>query len=165
MSEVEKGSFRVAFARYDRAGFDKVLKEHSITLSGLAINDLIGLNFLVMCTAHIPEWVVQVKEILLPKVQGGAIELRVGEVRSVCENWGTPEVSQAFNEVWYDFKGHQTILTEFPSDAIFKVGLPVQLRANTNARGALSLEAAVLSVAETYAVKPSQVKIVISSPD
>ncbi|CAI8719526.1 hypothetical protein [Pseudomonas chlororaphis] len=158
----DKTNAKVAFASFNSSDFQKVLDEHSLYLSGIALNELVGLDFVVMCGGHIPEWVAKVEEIVLSK-SIGSCEVRVSEVRSLAGIWGTKEVSDAINETYYSFDGARTKLTEYPSDRLFTVGNPVQLRAKTAFRGSLSLELAAKEVAETYRVKPSQVKITISS--
>ncbi|EKT4527585.1 hypothetical protein QEM33_000105 [Pseudomonas putida] len=162
MDMEDKTSSKVAFARFGTTDFKRVLDEHSLNLSGIALNELVGLDFVVMCGGHIPEWVARVEEVVLPK-STGTCEVRLSEVRSLAGIWGTKEVNDAINETYYNFDGSRTILTEYPSDRIFTVGNPVQLRAKTDFRGALSLELAVQEVAATYRVKPSQVRITISS--
>lgn len=162
VSTEDKTSFKVAFVRFDSSDFQRLLDEHYVNLPGISFSDLVDLDFVVMCGSHIPEWVVKIEEIVLPRSSGSA-KARVSEARSVVGIWATKEVNEAFTETYHHFDGVRTVLTEFPSDRLFTVGNHVQLRAKTAFRGALSLEMAVEEVAATYRVKPSQVKIVISS--
>lgn len=150
----------VAFAMKD---FGRVVETQAFEMGLGRLNPMAiaSLDYVVICSAHIPTWVAKVKEILLSRMQKGCLTVRVSEVRSVASKWGCPDVATAFKP--HSFDGHETQLTEFDDETFFTVGDPVQLHAGLHTHGALSIDRAIELLAETYRVRQSQIQITISA--
>ncbi|SIR84280.1 hypothetical protein SAMN05216509_5354 [Pseudomonas sp. B10] len=132
--------------------------ELKLPLGEISLFKLIGLQYVVGVYNRIPSWVLKAEEVLLPQEEGGLVTVRFSELRSL--SWGKPEVPEVFR--YHSFERMRPELLEFSDEAFFSIGDEVQLRTDLHRRGFLSLDEAVVKLAESYRVGKSQVHVSIS---
>ncbi|WP_146021768.1 MULTISPECIES: hypothetical protein [unclassified Pseudomonas] len=121
----------------------------------------IGVDYLILCSQHCPIWVAKIEDIVLSREDGGPLSFRFSEIRSVARKGGDPEYGPAFKPYRSDKYNPQ--LTAFDDESFFTIGDPVPFIARPDTYGPLSMEKAILGLAETYGVDPKQVEITIRS--
>jgi hypothetical protein len=121
----------------------------------------LGVDYLILCTEHVPTWVAKVEEIVIPRTEGAPLTVRFSEVRSVFGQGTTPEYQEAFK--MYRNNGWGAFLSTFENDLFFTIGDPVAFKVRPNAHGLLNMENAIDALADTYGVSADQVEITIRS--
>jgi len=121
----------------------------------------LGVDYLILCSEHVPTWVAKVKEIVIPRTEGGPLTVRFSEVRSVFGKGATSEYQEAFGK--YRNNGWGAFLSTFENELFFTIGDPVAFKVRPDFFGSLSMENAIDALAETYGVSTEQVEISIRS--
>jgi hypothetical protein len=129
-------------------------------------NSWFEVEYLILCEGKIPAWVAKIEEIVMPKIGRDSLLFRFSEVKSVKDE--SEERQEEYGTAFSAFYKNRNsdrwpLLITFENDQFFTIGSPVQLKAQPHAVGALSMESAILQLAETYTVNPSQVEIIIRS--
>ncbi|WP_421523429.1 hypothetical protein [Pseudomonas yamanorum] len=162
MNAQESGAFKVAYARFDKENFDTAISDFYLEIPSLSVSDLNELDYVVMCSSHIPEWVAKVSEVVFIKSMGRTSRVRVSEIRSV---FGNQQATAALNEVWHYFDGTAPKVVKYASESFFELSTSVPLRAKSHLDGALTFNKAIQGLADTFRVKPTQIKISITSEE
>lgn len=119
----------------------------------------IGVDYLILCSQHIPMWIAKIEDIALSRKDDGMLIFKFSEIRDVWGKGGEPDYSSAFKPYRSDVANPK--LTAFEDDSFFTIGEPLPLIARPDGSGPLSIKSAATRVSKTYGVDPCQVEIII----
>lgn len=123
-----------------------------------------GVDYLILCSAHIPTWVAKIQEIVMPRAQKMPMVFRLSEVRSISEMDDSEEFREAFKSFQDTrYKATMPFVCDFEDDLFFSIGKSVWFKPDPEVFGPLSMESATIALAETYGVGRDQVEITIRS--
>lgn len=124
----------------------------------------LGVEYLILCSGHIPSWVAKIQEIVMPRTQRTPMLFRFSEVRSVTDIDDNDEFRGAFKS-FQDarYKAPLPFKCDFENDLFFSLGKEVWFKPTPEVFGLLTMEKATVLLAESYGVGPDQVEITIRS--
>lgn len=119
----------------------------------------IGVDYLILCSGHIPMWVAKIEEIAISRRDENMLKFIFSEIRDVWGKSSDPSYVAAYEP--FQSNRDNPKQTSFEDNRFFTIGDVEPFSYSPEFTRPLTINQAASRLAETYSVEAEQIEIII----